>query len=125
MLDSYSQKRRKEKGRRNKKISANTIRKELVTLRRVWQWGKKRGKLASELTAIRDVQLPKSIERSSFQTYSEIVQQIEQENLNQEQHDELWECLYLRMNEINEMIQHVRKKASGTFLYPMFVTAAH
>jgi len=36
-LHVYSKKRRNEKGRRKGKISASTIRKELVTLRRVWQ----------------------------------------------------------------------------------------
>jgi len=124
-LDSYSQKRRKDKGRRNRKVSASTIRKELVTLRRVWQWGKKRGKIASELPEIRDVQLPKSTERPAFQTYNEITLQIEQDDLTQERQNELWECLYLGTDEIDELIQYVREKALHTFLYPMVVAAAH
>ncbi|QDU10907.1 tyrosine-type recombinase/integrase [Gimesia aquarii] len=125
MLDSYCQKRRKDKGRRNRKVSASTIKKELVTLRRVWLWGKKRGKLTSELPEIRDVHLPKSTERPVFQTYDEITLQINQDNLTQEQQDDLWECLYLGTDEIDELIQHVRKKSSRTFLYPMVVAAAH
>ncbi len=57
-LDIYSKTRRKDKGRRKGKISANTIKKELVTLRHVLQWGKKRGKLASDIPEIREVQDP-------------------------------------------------------------------
>ncbi|WP_197995307.1 site-specific integrase [Gimesia algae] len=124
-LDVYSKKRQKDNGRRKGRISANTIKKELVTLRRILQWGKKRGKLSSEIPEIRDVQLPKSTERPSFQTFDEITVQIEQDNLTQEQQDNLWECLYLGTDEIDQLIQHVREKASHTFLYPMVIAAAH
>lgn len=124
-LDEYSKNRRQEKGRRKGEISANTIKKELVTLRRVWKWGKKRGKLTSELPEMRDVQLPKSAELPVFQTFSEITMQIEQDNLTQKQSEQLWECLYLRTDEIDEVLRHVRSRAQHTFLYPMFVAAAH
>ncbi|QDT40354.1 site-specific tyrosine recombinase XerC [Gimesia alba] len=124
-LDLYSKKRRRENGRRKGKVSSYTIKKELVTLRRVLQWGKKRDKHDSEIPEIRDVQLPKSAERPIFQTFNEITVQIEQGDLTEEQQSELWECLYLRTDEIDQLIQHVRKKASHTFLYPMIVAAAH
>lgn len=124
-LDDYCKKRRQEKGQRNRQISATTIRKELVTLRHVWQWGKKRNKVETDLPSIRDVKLPKTIERPPFQTYDEIVQQIEREDLSPEQQDELWECLYLRRTEIDELLQHVREQTQYSFLYPMIVTAAH
>tara|TARA_R110002111_G_scaffold164386_3_gene230583 strand:+ start:36011 stop:37264 length:1254 start_codon:yes stop_codon:yes gene_type:complete len=124
-LDLYSKKRRRDNGRRKGKVSAYTIKKELVTLRRVLQWGKKRGKLSFEIPEIRDVQLPKSIERPAFQTFDEITVQIEQDGLSLERQSELWECLYLRTDEIDQLIQHVRKKASHTFVYPMVVAAAH
>ncbi|QDV48431.1 site-specific integrase [Gimesia fumaroli] len=124
-LDLYSKKRRRENGRRKGKVSSYTIKKELVTLRRVLQWGKKRGKHESEIPAIRDVQLPKSTERPIFQTFDEITVQVEQGDLTEEQQSELWECLYLRTDEIDQLIQHVRKNALHTFLYPMVVAAAH
>ena len=41
------------------------------------------------------------------------------------QQHELWECLYLRTNEIDELLRHVRENALHTFHYPMFVAAAH
>ena len=124
-LDLYCKERQKDKGRRKGKISANTIKKELVTLRHVWQWGKKRGKLTSEIPEIREVQLPKSTESPAFQTYNEITFQIEQDNLTQEQQKKSWECLYLGTDEIDELIRYVRKKASHSFVYPMVVAAAH
>ena len=61
----------------------------------------------------------------SFQTFDEITLQIEQGDLTQEQQHELWECLYLRTNEIDELLRHVRENALHTFHYPMFVAAAH
>ena len=124
-LDAYSKNRGKQKGHRNGMISANTIRKELVTLRRVWQWGKKRGKLTSELPEIREVQLPKSTEHPPFQTFNEITLQIEQSDLTQDESSLLWESLYLEKNEIDELLQHVRERTQNTFLYPMIVAAAH
>ncbi len=125
VLDAYTRKRSREKGLRGRKLSSSTIRKELVTLRRVWQWGKKRGMLTHELPPIRDVQLPKSAERPPFQTYDEITQQIESGGLNSGEQDELWESLYLRAAEIDDLLIYVREKARHAFLYPMFVTAAH
>lgn len=124
-LDLYSKKRRRDNGRRKGKVSSYTIKKELVTLRRVLQWGKKRGKHKFEIPEIRDVQLPKLTERPIFQTFDEITVQIEQDDLTQKQQDDLWECLYLGTDEIDQLIQHVREKASRTFLYPMVVAAAH
>ena len=87
--------------------------------------GKKRGKLTSELPEIRDVQLPKSTERPTFQTFNEISLQIKQGDLTQDQRVQLWECLYLGTDEINELIHYVRENVQNTFLYPMIVAAAH
>lgn len=124
-LDDYSRRRRQDKGRKNAKVGATTIKKELATLRQVWNWGRKRGRLVTEMPPIRDVQLPKSEERPPFQTFDEITSQIERDGLSNAEQAALWECLYLRSNEIDELLEHVRQNARHAFLFPMFVAAAH
>jgi len=124
-LDDYTRLRSLEPGHKGQMVAASTIKKELGTLRRVWRWAKKREKVTSELPEIRDIELPKSRELPPFQTYDEIQVQIEQGGLNGFEQQELWESLYLRCGEIDELLQHVRLRARHAFLYPMFVAAAH
>lgn len=124
-LDAYARKRRRAKGRRGRNVGASTIHKELVTLRRVWSWGKKRDKVTGDLPELRDVELPKLRELPPFQTYDGITTQIAQEDLKDAEQQELWECIYLRLSEVDDVLQHVRDNARHQFLFPMFVTAAH
>jgi hypothetical protein len=39
--------------------------------------------------------------------------------------DELWECLYLTLTEIERLLAHVRDLANTPWIYPLVATAAH
>ena len=39
--------------------------------------------------------------------------------------EELWECLFLTLPEVEEVLARVKEKATNPFIYPMFVMAAH
>jgi integrase len=39
--------------------------------------------------------------------------------------DDLWDCLYLTLPEIAELLAYVREHAAHPFIYPMFCFAAH
>ena len=111
-------------GRRGRTLSAATIKKELVTLRTAWNWARHAGVLKT-VFPLKGVRLPKTQEKPPFQTWAEIERQIEQGGLSEAEEAELWDCLFLTVPEIDELLAYVRRHATKPFVYPMFVFAAH
>jgi site-specific recombinase XerD len=63
--------------RRAKKVNGDTIRKELVTFRQIWDWAKARKYVTRECPIYNDgrkwaVKTPKSEDREKFQTWEQI-----------------------------------------------------
>ena len=123
-LQTYITKRAKEPGRRGRPLSAVTIRKEITTLRSLWYWAVSAEYLTGEYPNQR-LKYPKTKEKPPFQTYDEIMAKIETGNLNEVEQLELWDCLFLSRDEIDDLLKHVRENALHDFIYPMFVMAAH
>lgn len=105
-------------------MGAATIKKEIVTLRGLWNWAVQRDKLQGRFPS-NGVRLPKSAEKPPFQTWDEIERQIARGGLSEAEQADLWDCLFLRLEEIAELLEYVRLSARHPFIYPMFVTAAH
>ena len=59
----------------------------------------------------RGLRLPKTAELAPFQTWDEIERQIQQDNLGPMEAAELWEALYLRRSEIDELLAHIKQAA--------------
>ena len=116
-LQSYVTKRSKERGRRGT-VSATTIKKELVTFGSVWAWGVHEGKLVGAFPR-KGVRLPKEKDLPPFQTWQEIEQQTD------DRASQLWDCLYLTMSEIDELLENARENAAFPFIYPMMACAAY
>jgi integrase len=123
-LQTYVNKRSKSKTHYGSLVSAATIHKELVTLGTVWRWAE-RLKLVSGSFPRRGVRLPKQDELPPFQTWGEIERQIEQGGLDEAQASVLWDALYLRKSEVDELIAYVKEHGLHAFIYPMVVMAAH
>ncbi|EMI57117.1 tyrosine-type recombinase/integrase [Rhodopirellula sallentina] len=110
--------------REYKRVSATTIRKEIVTLGTVWRWAAT-VPLVSGPFPNRGIRLPKTDEKPPFQTWGEIEGQIRQESLTGLEADTLWDCLYLRQTEMNHLLKHVKKAARSPFIHPMFAMACY
>lgn len=123
-LQSYVAKRSREKGLRGRKVGGSTIRKEIETFRAAWSWGKDAGKLKGAFPK-KGLRFPKQFEMPAFQTWAEIERQIEQGGLTEAQQADLWDCLFLTLDEIHDLLKHVREAARQPVIYPMFVMAAH
>lgn len=124
LLQEYVGKRSKEGGRRGNPVSPTTIKKEIATLRTVWNWGCDHDKLNCEFPRKR-LRFDKTSQKPPFQTWKEIERQIKRGGLNEVEQGEMWECLYLSMKEIEQLLKYVQKKAMQPWLYPMIVMAAH
>ncbi len=121
-LQLYVNTRCDEPGQRGGTVGPNTINKELTTLRSLWHWAVNAGLLQGDLPR-KGIRLPKGKERPPFQTWDEIETQTA--GLDENEQKELWDCLYLRLSEIEELLKHVKKTANHPFTHPMFVAAAH
>jgi len=118
-LQNYITTRSKEKTRKGTTIAGITIKKELVTLGSVWKWGVSAGKLHKALPKS-DLRYPKAKEPPIFQTRQEIQRQIDSGAS-----DELWDALYLDINEIESLLTHVKGAEALPFVYPMSAMAAY
>jgi integrase len=107
--------------RARKNISPVTMRKELSTIRAAWNWGGPM-KLTSGPFPAKGLRYPKGKEKLPFMTRGEI------ERMNASGHDgseDLWECLYLELPDIEELLSHVKENGTQPFVYPMVAFAAH
>jgi len=122
-LQEYVEHRARRKGIRKRPLSAYTIRKELTTFRAAWNWAKQMLLIA---TAFPDspLKFPKMREKQPFQTFAEIERRIAA-GVTEAEQKELWDCLFLSIGEINDLLEHVRTAAQQPFIYPMFCFAAH
>ena len=101
-LQTFIEKRSKEKGFRGK-VTTTTIKKALVTFRTIWRWGMISERVKGPFPN-RGLKFPKSSEKPPFQTWVEIDRQIGRGGLSEVEIAELWDCLYLTLPEINELL---------------------
>ncbi len=94
--------------RRKKRVKAVTIRKEIDTLRTAWNWAVRTGMVAGDFPS-HGLIFPKETDKLPFMTWAEIERRLEAGA----DPDELWECLYLTMPEIEQFLD-IRQGAAGT-----------
>ena len=123
-LQRYVDSRTKETGRRGRSVSPTTIRKELATLRLIWNWARTAEYFERPLPQ-NGIRFPKTVEKPRFQTYQEIESKVASGNLGEQEIADLWDCLFLTTAEIDQVLSTVRESARHPFIYPMFLFAAH
>jgi len=123
-LQDYVDARSQDDGLRGKKLSPATIKKELTSLRTLWNWAKN-AEYFHRAFPSRGLRYPKSAEKPPFQTWAEITRKIKAYNLSSEKQADLWECLFLTTDEITELLADAKQVALQLCIYPMLVFAAH
>ena len=123
-LQRYVDHRTKADGINGRKLSAVTIRKEIVTLRTAWNWGI-RMKLVGGPYPYAGLRYPKTTQKPPFQTLAEIERQVKAGGLTEAEIGDLYDSLYLQLHETTDLLTHVKAKATHGFIYPMFCLAAH
>ena len=121
-IQQYCDKRANEKGKRAT-IRPQTIKKELDTLRVIWNWGVSLG-FVSGTAPIKGVKLPKSMEQMPFQTLEEIQNVIVRGGLTSVEERGLWDCVILTIPQVAEILEVVKAKSPRTVEYPLFVFLA-
>ncbi|CAN5307802.1 hypothetical protein BH10PLA2_BH10PLA2_27640 [soil metagenome] len=109
-LQKYVTMRSTEKSRLGETISDVTVRKELGTLSSIWnQWGTVHELVPGPLS-LRQLKYDKRHERPPFQTWEQIDRRIVRGQLSKEEQDELWDCLYLSVEQVDELLTWVRQQ---------------
>ena len=123
-VQGYVNKRQKDKGHHGKLIQADTIKKELQTFRQLWDFAAARG-YVSGTCPVDDAKLPKRDDKEPFKTWEEIETIIKRGGYTEQEQGELWDSLFLRDEEIEKLLKHVRGAAAHPFIYPMFAFTAY
>jgi integrase len=119
-LQKHIDRRLKEKNRSGEPIAPVTISKEIDTLRAAWNWGQRLGYVEGDLPT-GGLVYPKSDEKLPFMTKAEIERRLARGG----DAEELWECLYLTLPEIAQVLAEIKKRALRPWVYPMACFAAH
>ncbi|MCA9078282.1 MAG: site-specific integrase [Planctomycetaceae bacterium] len=109
---------------RGKVITVDTIKKELSTLRLVWNWAVAEGRLSNPCPT-KGVKYPKRDAKPPFMTADEIEKIIGRGGLSDSEQKELWDSLFLSALEVEDLLNEVLLKAHQPFVYPLFLFAAH
>jgi integrase len=123
-LQGHVDRRAKAKGVHGKPLSRVTLRKEMASLRAAWNWAAQAG-LVSGPFPNRGLKFPKAAEKPPFQTWAEIERQLACGGLSAAEERELWDCVFLTLAEVQELLAFVKANAAHGWLYPRFCLAAH
>lgn len=109
-VQRYVSQRSCEKGSRGKRISAVTIRKEIASLRSVWNWGRTQGLIDRPFPS-KGLRFPKADEKPPFRTRSQIERLVETAHLTRQQTEELWDGLFLYPHEAEELLDIIASRS--------------
>lgn len=123
-LQRYIERRSRQKTRRGTPLSPATIKKEIVTLRTIWNWARNMGRLRRRFPS-KGLKYPKLEGKLRFRTLAEVERILNDRHVSAEYEMKLLESVYLTTAEVQELLQHVKSATGPPFLYPMFVFAAH
>jgi integrase len=121
-LQEYIEKRSHDEGRHGRKVTATTIKKPIVTLRTVWNWGRQHG-LIERLFPSKGLKYPKGREKPPFMSFAEVVRR--SANCPAAEAADLWDCAFLTLEDVAHLLDEVKRRARYPFVYPLFVFAAH
>jgi integrase len=122
----YVNNRVKEK-RYGKPISSQTIKKEIDTLRMVWnQAFRKKAPGVAGPCPCADLVYPPRKDPAPFQTWAQIEEAIAGGEWTEDQKREQWNSLFLDLEQVAEFLAHVRQKHTRRrYFYPLMVFVAY
>ena len=115
--------RRKKDQYRGHPLRPATLRKEMASFRAAWNWAAYTGLVRGPFPS-KGLVYPKADEKLPFMTWPEIERKITPDMTKEEKAD-LWDCVYLRKEEIGQLLDFVKMHDTQPWVYPLLCTAAH
>jgi len=100
--------------------SPATIRKELVSLRTAWNWGRRQLGIRDEFPGT-GLDFAKTEEALPFMTWDEAERRVKAGD----DPEKVWDSVYLRPAEVTDLLAWVKTRPVSPWVYPMFCFAAH
>jgi integrase len=100
--------------------SSATIRKEIISLRTAWNWARRHLSLVEEFPGT-GLDFAKIAESLPFMTWKEAERRI----AAGDDPEQVWDCVYLRTEEVPNLLEWVKVRPVSPWVYPMFCFAAH
>ncbi len=122
-VQTYVAERLKDTWRR-KLVTGETVKKEIATLRMIWNWGVNQ-QLLEGACPVRNIQLPKRDQMPPFMTLAEAERILARGGLSKDHEQSIWNSVFLTRDDVHQLINLVRDTAKHPFLYPLFLFAAH
>lgn len=123
-LQAYVDGRTKDAGMNGRKVSAATIKKEIITLRTAWNWAK-RAKIVKEPFPYVGLRYPRMTEKPPFMTKAEVERKIRAGGLSEAEEADLWDAMYPTTDETKAILKLIKSTDPQPFLYPMVGFAAY
>jgi integrase len=125
LLQEYVDARSQEEGIRGRRISEATIRKEIGTLSSIWnRWALPKGFIDGPAPT-KGLIYRKTRARVPFQTWQQIDRQIARGGVDDARQIELWESLFLTLQEIEELLVFAGENCRHHMVGVMFAFAGH
>ena len=124
-LQIYVNKRLKQKGIRGNTVQPKTVHKEIQTMNYFWRIATTKKYVATPSPTI-GVIIPKIEDVKPFRTWEQIESIVERNGLDSVEAQNEWDSLFLRENEIEELLKFVKDKTKDKFyIYAAFAFAAY
>lgn len=123
-LQGYIDERSTEKVRGKRLISPATTKKEIVTLRTVWNWASHLDLIAKPYPG-KKLTYPKVEGKLAFRTLAEVEQRIARGGVTEDYAAEMWESVFLSTEELADFLKYVKEHAQEPYAYLLLIFAAH
>ena len=100
--------------------SSATIKKEIISLRTAWNWARRQLNLAEAFPGVA-LDFAKIEEALPFMSWEEAETRI----AAGDDEERVWDCVYLKHNEVAQLLDWVKTRPVSPWVYPMLVFAAH
>lgn len=111
-LRRYIEAREQEPGIHGGTIAPATIKKELQTFQQLWNFARGEGLITGD-NPRQQVRTPRESQKPRFMIRDEIESAVARGGLSDAEIAELWECMFLREEEIAAFLEHARQAASA------------
>src|SRR5207248_1616976 len=115
--------RRKKQTYRGHSIRSVTLKKEMASFRAAWNWAALMDLVRGPFPS-KGLVYPKTDEKLPFMTWAEMERKITPTTTEEEKAD-LWDCLYLRKEEIGQRLAYAKNHGTQPWVYSLLCTAAH
>jgi integrase len=126
LQEEYVNRRATEKWH-GRPIRPQTVRKEIETLQMVWNRARRNGVAGVHLNCPSSgLKYPKRKLKPPFQTWGQIEAAVARGGLSEVEVKELWDSLFLDLDQVADVLRHARAKTSRRrYFYPLMVFVAH